>query len=289
MDTKRSAYSHLFSADSNLESRPTSQNSMDFNPNIETAEMTAATPSSYTGSSSSAVSWIAWHCSLPGNEYLVEIPESWIEDEFNLTGLSSMVPLYSLAIDMILDLEDEDNSDNSTEESESGKASKLRMIESSAQTLYSLLHQRFIITKAGLHCYKERLEEVEFGVCPRIGCGGCPVLPCGMSDLPGVSGMKLYCPRCQDIYKPRNMKFHTVDGCNFGTTFCHLLYLNYPELVPSINQESFADPSQAISKYSVYTPRIFGFKVSLVSPTGPSMQWLRWKEGIIEDDKVEDD
>lgn len=53
----------------------------------------------------------------------MEIPEckqfvtlAWIEDEFNLTGLSSMVPLYSLAIDMILDLEDEDNSDNSTEE-----------------------------------------------------------------------------------------------------------------------------------------------------------------------------
>jgi casein kinase II subunit beta len=63
--------------------------------------------------SGSFVTWITWYCSLPGNDYLVEVPEAWIEDDFNLMGLSSQVPLYSLALDAILDLErqDEEESD----------------------------------------------------------------------------------------------------------------------------------------------------------------------------------
>jgi casein kinase II subunit beta len=91
------------SIDSTQESRPQSTVSLE-----ELNELSSG--------SGSFVSWITWYCSLPGNDYLVEVPESWIEDDFNLMGLSFQIPLYSYALDTILDLErEEDDSDEYSE------------------------------------------------------------------------------------------------------------------------------------------------------------------------------
>lgn len=40
-------------------------------------------------------SWIASFCNVVGHEYFAEVTEDFIEDDFNLTGLGAVVPMYA--------------------------------------------------------------------------------------------------------------------------------------------------------------------------------------------------
>lgn len=111
----------------------------------------------------------------------------------------------------------------------------MSIVESSAELLYGLIHQRFIITRQGLSQMVAKYEAAHFGCCPRVYCNQTKVLPSGRSDLPGVDGVKLFCPTCLDTYTPPSSRFNGVDGAFFGTTFPHLLFQQHPELVPALN------------------------------------------------------
>jgi hypothetical protein len=50
-------------------------------------------------SSGTPESWITSFCSLLGHEYFAEVSEEFIEDDFNLTGLMSQVPMYKEALE----------------------------------------------------------------------------------------------------------------------------------------------------------------------------------------------
>ncbi|RKO84590.1 casein kinase II regulatory subunit-domain-containing protein [Blyttiomyces helicus] len=113
--------------------------------------------SASSATSSSVVTWITWYCGLPGHEFFLEIPEDFIEDEFNLTGLPSMVELYDEALDLILDFEPED-------EDPQRPTAQLSRIESSAEQLYGLIHQRYILTKQGLTSMANKLQAGCFDV-----------------------------------------------------------------------------------------------------------------------------
>ena len=58
-----------------------------------------------SSSSGTPESWISSFCSLLGHEYFAEVSEEFIEDDFNLTGLNSMVPFWKEAMEMVLDVE----------------------------------------------------------------------------------------------------------------------------------------------------------------------------------------
>jgi casein kinase II subunit beta len=186
------------------------------------------------------VSWIQWFCSLKGNEFFCEVGEDYIQDDFNLTGLSQQVPYYDYALDTILDI-DSPNADMLTEEQH-------EMIDSAAELLYGLIHARFIITNRGLHAMYDKYQDVEFGRCPRVYCEGQPVLPVGQSDVPRKATVCVYCPRCNDIYFPRSHRQGSIDGAFFGTTFPHLFFMSFNAIMPVPGERR-------------YTPRVFGFRI----------------------------
>jgi casein kinase II subunit beta len=205
-------------------------------------------------SSSSQIvdTWISNFCNEVGHEYFAEVAEDFIEDDFNLTGLQSQVPMYKEALEMILDVEPEDDDDEEEEEEDDdddddmlGEELRFRraadrrhlrmssdttMIESSAELLYGLIHQRYITSRPGIQQMLEKYELQHFGHCPRVLCRGAKVIPVGRTDSPAIDTVKLFCPSCLDIYTPPNSRFSHIDGAFFGTTFGCLFFMTFPDI-----------------------------------------------------------
>lgn len=224
---------------------------------------------------------------------------------------------------MILDVEPEDDDEEEEEEEEEDPeesvegesrlarraaerrhnrmASDLSVIESSAELLYGLIHQRYICSRAGIQQMSEKYELSHFGNCPRTHCDHARTLPVGLSDIPGEDTVKLFCPSCLDVYVPPNSRFQTVDGAFFGRTFGALFLMTFPdydisrkatEVLTGNNTRSSAagqdgddklvingmtanNLGPGLGKGRVYEPRIYGFRVSERARSGPRMQWLR--------------
>ncbi|TYH41954.1 hypothetical protein ES332_D11G030000v1 [Gossypium tomentosum] len=196
--------------------------------------------SDVSGSDGDDTSWISWFCNLRGNEFFCEVDDDYIQDDFNLCGLSSQVPYYDYALDLILDIESS-HGDMFTEEQN-------ELVESAAEMLYGLIHARFILTSKGMAAMLDKYKNYDFGRCPRVYCCGQPCLPVGQSDFPRSSTVKIFCPRCEDIYCPRSKYQGNIDGAYFGTTFPHLFLMTYSHLKP-------------LKASQIYVPRVFGFKL----------------------------
>ncbi|KAJ2339957.1 casein kinase 2 regulatory subunit, partial [Coemansia erecta] len=226
----------------------------EFNSGLDNTDESDFDEEPYGSDDSANMSWIAWFCSLKGHEYFCEVPDYFIEDEFNLTGLNQTVNYYFEALDVILDIEDDAE--------EPLDADEIETIESSAEILYGLIHARYILTRPGLRQMADKHEDGDFGVCPRFLCENIGVVPCARTDVLERDSVKLFCPSCLDIYSPPNSRFNKIDGAYFGTTFPHLLFQAFPSLIPE-------------DITPIYTPKIYGFAINEASRTGPRMQWLR--------------
>ncbi|KAL7714199.1 Casein kinase II subunit beta [Entamoeba marina] len=167
--------------------------------------------------------------------FFCEVDEDFIDDEFNLYGLSDIIPHYELALDTILKGE-QLNLDEKTK----------TLVENDAKILYGLIHARYIVSIDGLRQMYEKFKHGDFGGCPRVLCKSHSVLPVGVSDAPFVDHVKLFCPKCNEIYSiPAGFIGATLDGAYFGTTFPHLLLLSL----------------RGIQTEEHYQPKVFGFDV----------------------------
>ena len=73
------------------------------------------------------------------------------------------------------------------------------------------------------------------------------------------SQVKVFCPLCQEVYKPRDIfygylekrpfKFDFPDGIFFGTSFPQNFLMQFPDLDPRINH-----PTR-------YIPKLYGFRI----------------------------
>jgi len=179
--------------------------------------------------------WVEWFCNLEGNEMLCEVDRSFIEDGFNLYGLSQYVPNFQNVLDIILDNSVDDNLDP--------------IIAQAAYLLYGLIHARFIITARGLEVMYKKYRTGDFGRCPRMLCKEQFVVPVGMNDSPSKETVKVFCPKCGQVYGvPTSPGEQGLDGAFIGTTFPHLFFLTFTRLIPEPCAES-------------YVPRVFGFKI----------------------------
>ncbi|KAJ3304024.1 casein kinase 2 regulatory subunit [Kappamyces sp. JEL0829] len=201
--------------------------------------------------SESGTSWVDWFSTQKGNEFYCVVDEDYILDRFNLAGLNAEIPHFQMALDLITDSLEQDL-DPATWE----------LVDKSAKHLYGLIHARWVITNKGLTMMAEKMKRKEFGRCPRVLCDDQPVIPVGITDVPGQKGVKLYCPRCEDIYTPSSKKQMGIDGAYFTTSLPHLVLQMYPALMPQ----------KPVVRYE---PKIFGFRIHNIAEVHRAQDAIR--------------
>ena len=72
-----------------------------------------------------------------------------------------------------------------------------------------------------------------------------------MTDIPGEDGVKLYCPKCQDLYNSSSLHSR-IDGAYFGTSFPLLFLEQFKCFDPHYEKQ------HAVRKYE---PKLFGFRM----------------------------
>jgi casein kinase II subunit beta len=137
------------------------------------------------------------------NDWLCAVDETYMRDEFNLFGLSSLVDDYRNAHRLII--------------GDFYESSVGRSLEQQARTLYTFIHARFVLTVSGVRKIRPKFERQLFGTCPRIACHSQSLLPIGLSATPGESAVKTFCPCCEDLYDPGI----DLDGAHFASGFPH--------------------------------------------------------------------
>jgi casein kinase II subunit beta len=85
----------------------------------------------------------------------------------------------------------------------------------STRLLYGLLHQRFIVTEDGVRKMSAKITTGIYGTCPRLACKTSRLVPMGLSIEPNEGKVKLWCPKCHDVYDSGK----DLDGAFFGPDF----------------------------------------------------------------------
>jgi casein kinase II subunit beta len=176
--------------------------------------------------------WLDRILSKSGYEYLCRVDDDFLRDKFNLASLEREIPDFKRTYESLL----------------SSREPASDLVQS-CLSLYGLVHARYIITPNGMTKMHSKIVGGQYGICPRILCRGTKLIPVGLSDQIGVSGVKLYCPLCEDLYNPKSDKHSSLDGAFFGSSF-HLMFL-------MTYTNGFTSNS-----YTPFVQKVYGFNVA---------------------------
>ena len=90
--------------------------------------------------------------------------------------------------------------------------------------MYGLIHARYIRSPEGLAYVYGRYLQTAYGYCPRAFCDKQRVVPNGLSDKLHQNRVKVYCPKCEELYIPQNSSNNRLDGAYFGSSLAHVFF-----------------------------------------------------------------
>eukprot|EP01083_Nonionella_stella_P300722 1028213_1 len=186
--------------------------------------------------------WIQRFLAERENQFFCEVDLNFAQEKHVQTGFVEQVTYFRYALQRIFDVENT--------EVKKWAYRKREILKEDTKTIYGLIHARYILSMSGQYKMMEKYKAAQFGKCPRTQCKGCAVLPIGLSDQKGVDTVKVYCPKCTQIYNPTNKIYKLIDGAYFGTVFPHLFFMVLPEYKPDICPDITPN-----------TPEMWGFKL----------------------------
>jgi len=171
---------------------------------------------------------------------------------------ASSYPIYRRALRKIL--ADPINGVSEDENDEEDLIIPPYAIQKASESLYLMLHARFIVSPRGLEAIRHvmALDNTVFGRCPRSCCRGTGLLPYGYSNdytsdasVPTVtiasrkehdSCCHRYCPSCGEVWISWESK---TDGCAWGPSWCHLFLLAFGSQIYAKELEAAATATAA--------------------------------------------
>lgn len=201
--------------------------------------------------------WVRNFLKLHPRDILLPLPKDYCADAFNLAHMPTVIEkitgnaaLYKPALQLLTESEPSDTSPPTND------------IHEAAAILYYHLHQRYAVSPRGLDMVRRRfLSKTDpiFGRCPQLSCRGMPLLPIGEFDsyTDHRSLCRRYCVNCKSVF------YHwdsTVDGCAWGTSFCHLFLMVHGAQVFHWTRPTHSQKQQRYQEQRL-TPRIFGFRL----------------------------
>lgn len=169
------------------------------------------------------------------NSWLCDIPNEYIQDAFNLTGLDKIITHFNLCCDVIIGKRQITEISSAISED----------VNNQLPRAYGLIHARYIMSPDGLKSVEKYYQEGRYGTCPRVYCRDENVVPIGLSSTPNKSTVKVFCPCCRQIFSQYQC---TLDGAYFGPNMCQIF----------IDQEGLVNRKK---NYEPYIRKAFGFKV----------------------------
>ncbi|OHT08534.1 Casein kinase II subunit beta [Tritrichomonas foetus] len=170
------------------------------------------------------------------NPWLVNIPEDYISDRFNVFGLNDEFQFFLICCDII----------NGKTNLNAIAHCNIREIREQLPYVYGMIHARYILSPEGLNAILDRYKTKVYGTCPRVYCQDEALLPIGPSSKLNESKVKTFCPVCREIFEPRPKI--DLDGAFFGPNMAHI----------------FIDEMKLMRRRANYVPfnhNAFGFRI----------------------------